>query len=179
MSESLEPTPEMFDFSVLVSCYFEEQSIDEFHARLSATMEALGRSYEIIFVNDGSTDRTFEKLKAIYEKDPNVTAIADFFKNVGQANAKTPEAKERLTVLEETTDGFRIAEADLKIRGPGELLGTRQTGLLEMRVAELSRDGHLLDQVQTSAEHLLTQHPDHVEPLIERWLADAEQYAQV
>jgi len=87
--------------------------------------------------------------------------------------------KARLGVMRESSDGFVIAEKDLEIRGPGELLGTRQTGLLEMRVAELSRDGHLLNRVQVSAEHLLAQHPDHVEPLIERWLADAEQYAQV
>ncbi len=78
------------DFSVLVSCYFEEQSIDEFYTRLSKTMESLGRSYEIIFVNDGSTDKTFEKLKAIFDKDPNVSAVVDFFKNTGQGNAKTP-----------------------------------------------------------------------------------------
>ena len=87
--------------------------------------------------------------------------------------------KERLKVMRESSDGFVIAEKDLEIRGPGELLGTRQTGLLEMRVAELSRDGHLLESVQRAAEHLLDNSPEAVEPLIERWLADAEQYAQV
>ena len=87
--------------------------------------------------------------------------------------------KERLRAMRESSDGFIIAEKDLEIRGPGELLGTRQTGLVEMRVAELARDGHLLDRVQLAAEHLLNNHPEAVQPLIERWLANAEQYTQV
>ena len=78
------------DFSILISCYFEEQSIQEFYSRLSSTLQEMGRSYAIIFVNDGSTDRTFEELKKIYDSDPNVTAIVDFYKNAGQSNAKTP-----------------------------------------------------------------------------------------
>ncbi len=83
------PEPEV-ELSILISCYFEEQTVDEFHARLSAVLESLGRSYEIIFVNDGSSDDTFGHLEAIYEKDPKVTAIVDLMKNAGQANAKTP-----------------------------------------------------------------------------------------
>lgn len=87
----LEPHPEPeLDLSVVIGCYFEERTIDEFHARLSATLESMGRSYEIIFVNDGSTDDTFGHLEAIYEKDPHVTAIVDLMKNAGQSNAKTP-----------------------------------------------------------------------------------------
>ncbi len=78
------------DFSVIMSCHFEENSIEIFHERLSKTMESMGRSYEIIFVNDGSTDGTWEKLNKIFESDSNVTAIVEFFKNAGQANAKTP-----------------------------------------------------------------------------------------
>jgi len=72
------------EFSVLISCYYEEQSIDEFYSSLSAAMESLGRSYEIIMVNDGSTDGTFQKLKEIFDRDPKVSAVIDFFKNSGQ-----------------------------------------------------------------------------------------------
>jgi glycosyltransferase involved in cell wall biosynthesis len=77
------------EFSVIITCYYEEQSIEEFHARLSRAMESIGRSYEIIFVNDGSTDKTFDRLKAIFEKDPRVSVIIDLFKNAGQAAAMT------------------------------------------------------------------------------------------
>jgi glycosyltransferase involved in cell wall biosynthesis len=78
------------DFSVIITCFFEEQSIDIFYERLSNTLKTLGRSYEIIFINDGSTDRTFEKLRRIFDSDNHVTAVIDLFKNTGQANAKTP-----------------------------------------------------------------------------------------
>ena len=80
------PAPE---FSAIITCYFEEKSIDEFHARLSRALESLGRTYEILFVNDGSTDKTFEKLEAIFERDPHVAAVLDLFKNSGQAAAMT------------------------------------------------------------------------------------------
>jgi len=78
------------EFSIIISCFFEENSIDEFYTRLSKTMQSTGRSYEIIFINDGSTDATFEKLKTIFHKDPHVAAVIDLFKNTGQSNAKTP-----------------------------------------------------------------------------------------
>jgi glycosyltransferase involved in cell wall biosynthesis len=90
MRTPLDPYQPALDFSVVISCYFEEKSIDEFHQRLSSTLETMGRSYEIIFVNDGSDDRTWEKLETIFEKDPKVSAIVDLYKNAGQANAKTP-----------------------------------------------------------------------------------------
>jgi glycosyltransferase involved in cell wall biosynthesis len=77
------------DLSVIITCYFEERSIDEFHSRLSSALLATGLSYEIVFVNDGSTDGTFERLKAIYAKDENVTTIVDLFRNAGQASAIT------------------------------------------------------------------------------------------
>ena len=79
-----------YDFSVVISCYFEEKSIDIFYDRLSQTLKSTGRSYEIIFINDGSTDKTFEKLCNIFDADKHVTAVIDLFKNTGQANAKTP-----------------------------------------------------------------------------------------
>ncbi|MEI7869778.1 MAG: ATP-dependent DNA helicase RecG [Candidatus Methylumidiphilus sp.] len=91
----------------------------------------------------------------------------------------TPGAKERLGILRETSDGFVIAEKDLELRGPGELLGIRQTGQVQFRVADLARDGELLDQVKATAEILLDSHPDSVEPLLKRWLADGVRYAEV
>jgi len=78
------------DLSVIISSYFEEKSIDEFHRRLSDTLRASGKSYEMIFINDGSTDGTFARLESIFEADPHVSAVIDLIKNAGQANAKTP-----------------------------------------------------------------------------------------
>src|SRR5580704_11782254 len=82
------------EFSILITCYFEENSIDEFYQRLSSTLESLNRSYEIIFVNDGGRDGTWEKLKAIFAKDPHVHAIVDLFKNSGQQAAQTAALNE-------------------------------------------------------------------------------------
>ena len=93
------PAPE---FSALIACYYEERSIEEFHERLSKALRALGRPFEMIFVNDGSTDRTFEKLKEIFERDPDVSVIMDLFGNAGQAAAITaaiPEARGRAILL--------------------------------------------------------------------------------
>ena len=88
-------------------------------------------------------------------------------------------ARERLAVLRDTNDGFEVARRDLELRGPGELLGTRQTGLAQMRVADLLRDADLLPRVQSAAEALLADWPTHVEPLIRRWVGGAEQYGRV
>lgn len=87
--------------------------------------------------------------------------------------------KQRLQTMRQFSDGFSIAEQDLALRGPGELLGTRQTGLLQMRIADLQRDAHLLDAVHHSATTLLRDFADRVDPLIVRWLNRAEQFAQV
>ncbi len=64
-------------------------------------------------------------------------------------------ARARLAALRDSNDGFEIARRDLELRGPGELLGTRQTGLAELRVADLIRDADLLPQVRSTAELLL------------------------
>ena len=87
--------------------------------------------------------------------------------------------RERLAIMRETTDGFVIAEKDLELRGPGEMLGTRQTGLLQFKVADLLRDADLLPAVRDAAQTLLEQWPQHVSPLLERWLRHGQQYGQV
>ena len=86
-------------------------------------------------------------------------------------------ARQRLDVLRESSDGFRIAEKDLELRGPGEVLGTRQTGQLAMRIADLARDASLLPAVQRAGAVLLRDHPDLVERLIERWIGAATRFA--
>jgi ATP-dependent DNA helicase RecG len=88
-------------------------------------------------------------------------------------------ARERLAVMRDTHDGFVVARRDLELRGPGELMGTRQTGLAQMRVADLLRDADLLPRVQVAAENLLRDWPSNVMPLIERWVGHAEQYGRV
>jgi ATP-dependent DNA helicase RecG len=88
-------------------------------------------------------------------------------------------ARARLGILRETTDGFAIARKDLELRGPGEVLGTRQTGMLNLRIADLVRDQKLLDAVSNTAEHLLREYPDRIAPLIRRWLGDTERYGNV
>lgn len=87
--------------------------------------------------------------------------------------------RERLGIMRESADGFVIAEKDLELRGPGEVLGTRQTGLVQFRVADLVRDADLLPQVQEAAVSLARQHPERVGAIIDRWLAEGQQFAQV
>ena len=88
-------------------------------------------------------------------------------------------ARKRLQAMRETTDGFEIARIDLELRGPGEVLGTRQTGMMQFRIADVLRDQPLLPQVQRTARRLLREYPDQVDPLIRRWIGDALQYGQV
>ncbi len=88
-------------------------------------------------------------------------------------------ARKRLAVLRETSDGFEIARKDLELRGPGEVLGTRQTGMLQFRIADLMRDQPLYDKVEAAAEYLLDKHPESVKPVIRRWLGHAPRYGEV
>ncbi len=85
-------------------------------------------------------------------------------------------ARERLQVLRESNDGFHIARRDLEIRGPGEVLGTRQTGMLQLRIADLARDEDLLPDIERLAGELLTSDPGAVPLLVRRWLGDAVDY---
>ena len=86
-------------------------------------------------------------------------------------------ARQRLDTLRRSNDGFEIAEKDLQLRGPGELLGTRQTGLAAFRLADLARDADLLPQVHALAERLLAESPDVADRIIERWVGGAARYA--
>jgi len=88
-------------------------------------------------------------------------------------------AEERLRVMKEFQDGFKIAEKDLSLRGPGEFLGTRQTGMLNLRVADLVRDQPLFDGVQKTAELIEIQHPDIIQPIIHRWVGDIQKFQEV
>jgi ATP-dependent DNA helicase RecG len=88
-------------------------------------------------------------------------------------------ARARLHTIRETSDGFEIARRDLELRGPGELLGTRQTGLAQLRVADLARDTDLLPAVQKTAELMLRDYPDNIAPLTTRWIGDGERYGTV
>jgi glycosyltransferase involved in cell wall biosynthesis len=87
--QDIEPREEKPEFSVIVTSYYEEKSIEEFYERLSSALRSLGRSYEIIMVNDGSEDKTFEKMRVIFEADEKVHTIIDFFRNSGQLAAMT------------------------------------------------------------------------------------------
>ena len=86
-------------------------------------------------------------------------------------------ARARLQILRESNDGFRIAQADLEQRGPGEFLGTRQAGFASFRVADLVRDQDQLPQVREMADQLLDQMPEVVTPLLQRWLAGSDRFA--
>jgi len=87
--------------------------------------------------------------------------------------------KKRLSIMRDSTDGFYIAEQDLAIRGPGQVLGTQQTGLMNFRIAELSRDADLLDPVKSAADLMEINHPTHIAPVVDRWLGDRELYGNV
>ena len=85
-------------------------------------------------------------------------------------------AQQRLGVLRQTSDGFAIAQKDLELRGPGEVLGTRQTGEMQFRIADVTRDQSLLPAVQQTAELMLERFPQRVAPLVRRWIGQREEY---
>ncbi|MEB5517554.1 ATP-dependent DNA helicase RecG [Vibrio cholerae] len=87
-------------------------------------------------------------------------------------------AQKRLGVLRESNDGFVIAQRDLEIRGPGELLGTKQTGLADFKIADLVRDQQLVPQVQRIARHIHERYPQNAQAIIDRWLGERDIYAK-
>jgi ATP-dependent DNA helicase RecG len=88
-------------------------------------------------------------------------------------------AHTRLAALRECHDGFEIAHRDLELRGPGEVLGARQSGEQTLRVADLLRDQDLLPIARHAADELLRDHPDCIEPLIRRWIGVGARYGEV
>lgn len=87
-------------------------------------------------------------------------------------------ATKRLGVLRDSNDGFIIAQKDLEIRGPGEVLGTKQTGIVDMKIADLIRDQALIPAIQKLAQHVMQQAPENVDAIIMRWLGNRQQYVQ-
>ncbi|OEG73838.1 ATP-dependent DNA helicase RecG [Shewanella colwelliana] len=87
-------------------------------------------------------------------------------------------ATKRLGVLRDSNDGFIIAQKDLEIRGPGEVLGTKQTGIADMKIADLIRDQALIPHIQKLAQHVMQQAPENVDLIVHRWLGQREQYVQ-
>ena len=88
-------------------------------------------------------------------------------------------ARERLEIMRETNDGFVIAQKDLEIRGPGEVLGTRQTGEVQFRLADLLRDQHWIEPVQKAADQLIAEQSPMIQPLIQRWIGEKQNYSAV
>jgi ATP-dependent DNA helicase RecG len=88
-------------------------------------------------------------------------------------------ARQRLKVIYENTDGFEVARADLQIRGPGEFLGVRQSGVPMLKIADLERDADLLETARELADSMLRDTPDLAEAHLQRWLGQAEEYVKV
>jgi ATP-dependent DNA helicase RecG len=88
-------------------------------------------------------------------------------------------AQERLKIIFENTDGFEIARQDLQLRGPGEFLGARQSGVPMLRFADLEKDGDLLDAARNVAEELLCNHAETAKRHLQRWLGKRSEYLRV
>jgi ATP-dependent DNA helicase RecG len=88
-------------------------------------------------------------------------------------------SRHRLGVLRESNDGFVIAEKDLELRGPGDVMGTRQTGQMQLKIANLNRDIELLDHVQAAAKIICAQYPSSIQPIIDRWIGQTTLYSEV
>ena len=95
------------------------------------------------------------------------------------ANPLTPTARERLKIIFEHRDGFEIARHDLRLRGPGELLGARQSGIPLLRFADLDTDVDLLEQARAAAATLLREEPDAARRHLARWLVARHDYLKV
>ena len=94
-------------------------------------------------------------------------------------NKLSETARARLKVIYESSDGFAIAQADLNLRGPGEYLGTRQSGVPMLKIADLNRDADLLNAAKNMADRLIKEHPSAVEKHLERWMGRADELVKV
>ena len=94
-------------------------------------------------------------------------------------NKLSETARARLKIMFENTDGFIIAQADLHLRGPGEFLGTRQSGVPMLKIADLERDVDLLELAKEWADQLINDHPESVELHLERWMRHADELVKV
>lgn len=94
-------------------------------------------------------------------------------------NKLSETARARLKVIYESNDGFAIAQADLNLRGPGEYLGTRQSGVPMLKIADLNRDANLLNAAKNMADSLIKEHPSAVEKHLERWMGRADELVKV
>jgi ATP-dependent DNA helicase RecG len=106
------------------------------------------------------------------------TCILLYQHNLGQ-NKLSETARARLKVIFENTDGFIIAQADLHLRGPGEFLGTRQSGVPMLKIADLERDADLLEVAKNMADRLIREYPQAVEKHLERWMSHASELVKV
>jgi len=88
-------------------------------------------------------------------------------------------SKERLAIMRKTNSGFEIAQKDLQLRGPGEVLGTKQTGLVQLKIADIVRDEYLLDEVKRAAQKMTKDHSGEIASLINRWVGQAQQYVKI
>ena len=88
-------------------------------------------------------------------------------------------ARERLDCMRRSNDGFELAQKDLELRGPGEVLGTRQTGMMQLRIADLIRDADLAPAVQSIGQTLLQTDPAAIDPILQRWIGEASRFGQV
>jgi ATP-dependent DNA helicase RecG len=94
-------------------------------------------------------------------------------------NPLSEAARARLKIIYESSDGFEIAKADLRLRGPGELLGVRQSGVPMLKIADLERDGDLLEAARKISDKLLQENSPAVEQHLQRWLSQAEELVKV
>jgi len=87
--------------------------------------------------------------------------------------------RERLAAMRETNDGFEISRRDFLLRGPGELLGTRQAGEMNLKIADLQKDQHLIEKLAAAADLIIEKYPQNIAPLIHRWVGQGIQYSDV